>query len=509
MKEPQKKSFNLNLPYLLRKVAKKGSEGAFKAPQGFGDAKEDIKDREKFGQRMRRRASGLVKAARSKSKESEVLEIGDIPSSKVTKFNFDGMKTFEIGRKKYAVGLFWTPTGGEKIAETVKNSGPEGSFGLFVDLRKDGQIGLASREEGLKPGFLVGIKSIPPKFVGSNWIAAVPLDPINWWIASIRDGIVYDDQVIRNEGEAQNLFFDLHQSGEWDRVICPAQWEIDGSVQAEAVDLLVSPSSEKLRSLHPIKENIKNIIALVLVAGLLGGGYSYYQKQQAAAAAELERLRQLEAQRIRLVPANFPWANSIAIEDFVATCQREIERTTIYAPAWSIERIDCLNMGRFGAQIEASIRGSNSAKAAHMDVAVRQNNNAYPGEEPGVLTYSSDYKTTNYVRKIELDLDERSQEQVPLPLENIEKVLRLRSQTAGINASVKSNIERVTPAQMQRRQSPVFNSHTLDVQTGFALDEVARLYSDIPALVPVQLTYTASSMTWRLSTAVYHPPITR
>ncbi|MFX4300149.1 type 4b pilus protein PilO2 [Pseudosulfitobacter pseudonitzschiae] len=509
MEEPQKKSFSLSIPYLLRKAAKKGSEGAFSGVDGFGDAKKDIKDRENFGQRLRRRLSGALKGRKSKSKGAEVFDAGDIPASKAKKFNFDGMKTFEIGRKKYAVGIFWAPTGGEKIAETVKSAGPEGSFGLVVDLRKDGQLGLASRDEGLKPGYFVGVKSIPTKYVGSNWIAAVALDPINWWIASIRDGIVFDDQVIRSEGEAQNLFFDLHQSGEWDRVICPDGWEISGSTQAEAVDLLVSPSSERLRSLHPIKENIKSIVALVLLVSVLAGGYSWYEKQRAAAEAELERMRQLEAQRIRLVPANFPWANSTPIQDFVTACQREIERTTIHAPEWQVAQIQCIDLGQQGAQIEARLRGRNASKAAHLDVAVRQNNMKYPTENAGVLTYANDYINATYVREIELERDTKSQEQQPWPQEKIEKVLRLRSQTAGVDAIITSNIERVTPAQMQRRRSPVFNSHSLDLRTGFALDEVARLYSDIPALLPVQLTYIADTMTWRLSTAVYHPPITR
>jgi hypothetical protein len=513
MEEENKPKFSLSIPYLLRKIARKGSEDPLGEVTGFGDAKKDQKDRENFSDKLNQKIGRFLKKG-GKSVEAdgelEDIKLADIEPAKAKKVAFDGMKTIEIGRRKFVLGLLWAQTYGEKLDEVANSAaGPNSGINLVVDMRKQNQAGLTSREEGVKPGMHVAIKSIPSKYVGSNWIIAVALDPINWWIASIRDGQVYEDQIVRNEASAQSLFFEIHQTGEWDRIVCPETWEVDSSYQAKIEDLLTLPSAERVKSLTPVKDNLKVIILLGLVGSIGGAGYIWYTKRQAAIEEEMARLAQLEAQRVRLIPADFPWANTPVLESFVDQCKREIERTEILAPEWDIGQFRCLNRDDGKGVIEANITGTNGSKAAHLDVAIRINNSNYPNEKPGVLQYNSDYINATYTRDFDLVTDENSQSQTPWDKDKIDRVLKLRSQTAAVSATVSTEIERVTAVQMQRRRTPVFNRNTLSVKTGFALDEVAKLYGDIPALRPSILTYTTDTMTWGLTADVYHPPITR
>ena len=513
MEEENKPKISLSIPYLLRKIARKGSEDPLSDVTGFGDAKKDLADRENFSEKLSQRIGRFLKKGGKSVEpdgELEAVELVDIEPAKAKKVAFDGMKTIEIGRRKFVLGLLWAQTYGEKLEEVAKSAaGPNSGIDLVVDMRKQNQAGLTSREEGVKPGMHIALKSIPSKYVGSNWILAVALDPINWWIASIRDGQVYEDQVVRNEATAQSLFFEIHQSGEWDRIVCPEAWEVESSYQAKIEDLLTLPSAERVKSLTPVKDNLKAIIMLGLVAAIGTGGYIWYSKRQAAIEAEMARLAQLEAQRVRLIPADFPWANTPKITSFVDQCQREIERSKIIAPEWTIGQFQCVNRDDGKGMIEVKIIGTNGSKAAHLDVAVRMNNREFPNEQAGTLEYNAEYTNATYEREFTLLTNEESQSEQPWDIDKIDRVLKLRSQTAAVSATVSTEIERITPAQMQRRRTPVFNRHTLSVKTGFALDEVASLYGDIPALRPSILTYSTDTMTWGLTADVFHPPITR
>lgn len=435
---------------------------------------------------------------------------GSIPEVKDRRVSFDGLRTLIVGRKKYTLGLFWMPETGEKLGTLAKQaSGTEDGYDLVADFRKFGQVGFASKEDAVKAGHIPGAWSIPAKIVGKNWIIAVPLDAMSWWVVCMRDGVVYDDQVMKNEDEAQTVFFDIFQSEEWDRVVCPDGWNAEGSVSARVQDLLIKPAKHKIRSLHPLKDNIKNIVLVAITLGILSGGYLWYQSKLAADEAERARLAQIEAQRIRLVPANFPWAVSTPLMDFVEQCQNEIERSTIHAPNWEMASINCLDVGERGGRIEALVGSTSSSKAAHLNVAVAQNNKMFSDEFVGRVEYTRTYERASYSRPFELTRNMESQNEQPMTADQIEKTLYLRSQTSGLSSTIVSNIERVTPSQMQSRRSPVFNSHSLEIRSGFALKEIAQLFSDIPALRPIRLTYFADTMGWELEVTVYHPPITK
>lgn len=470
---------------------------------------EEVKSKTGLGEKLK----GLLNNKKDSDSSEEVstdFEGGDIPEVKEKRVSFDGLRTLIVGRKKYTVGLFWMPETGEKLATLAKQaSGTEDGYDLVADFRKSGQVGFASKEDAVKPGHIPAAWSIPSKIAGKNWVVAVPLDAMSWWVACMRDGGVYDDQVLKNEDEAQSVFFDIFQSEEWDRVVCPDGWNAEGSVPARIQDLLVKPAKNKVRSLHPLKDNLKNIILVAITAAILGGGYMWYQSKLAADEAERARLAQIEAQRIRLVPANFPWALSTPLTGFVEQCQREIERSFIYAPDWTITTINCLDAGKAGGRIEARFDAKTSSKVAHLNVAVDRNNASFPDESLGELAFSDTYDRGFYTREFELDRNKDSQRETPLSKEQVEEILYLRSQTAGIAVSILTDIERVTPAQMRSRRSPVFNSHSFEIKSGFALGEIAQLFSDVPAIRPNRLSYLADTMGWELQVNVYHPPITR
>jgi len=56
-------------------------------------------------------------------------------------------------------------------------------------------------------------------------------------------------------------------------------------------------------------------------------------------------------------------------------------------------------------------------------------------------------------------------------------------------------------------RKPVFNYHELSFQASAGIKEYARLFSDVPALVPSDMIYDLKTRTWNLKFRIYHPAI--
>lgn len=421
------------------------------------------------------------------------------PETPILDLQYDGTGNIQNGRKCYAVGLDWEPAQKDERVKDQADRGRKGGYRRTLYAPFGEQYGFGAQDRQQRRGVLALVTTARSDLLGPRWAGAFRINEADrfWWVAAVRDGEVYEDTVVADEASARTLLLDMLDAPGWTRIIAPEDWQISGTDQARIEQAFSMRSGVALQPVDGRRDTIQRTVILSMIGLAAAGGYLYWselKRQEAERAAELSRMRDA---MVRVDPRTYPWAEGPGIMSFVDTCVQEIERTLFVVPGWSNGPIICASSGADGVVSTEWGRSGGRIPWLHAATAHLEDR----------VTLLEGGGRAQLRREIGFDPDEADPSFQPWTEEDVSRVVLSRFQTLGLSPTLRPRVRNLTTTQRSELRAPVYNRHDLSLETSVAIEEYARLLSDVPALVPEALIYGVDTGTWTLTAKIYHSPI--
>jgi len=418
----------------------------------------------------------------------------------------DQQRLVEKGRKRYAAGLLWLPLDPErKIAQQAADA----AFGddppnLYAVTAGREQIGFGYKYNGLRSGMPVAATLFSPEVLPGNWLAVFALDGETgpaWWLVAWRDGQVYEDRVLTDEGDAQGAFRSLQEAPNWSITISPPTWDVPDSF---AYDLGTVLGKRKrpvtLRSTSQLQALLPLAAAVAGVAVLGVGGYFAWQALQPPPPPPPV----VERPPPPPEPVVPPWVGMPMPQQFVDLCAPLFEETLIFPTGWRLEPQTCRVDGG-NVVVETTWQRDGGGRMAWFIATLR-------GAGFEDLGISADLRSGTVFGRAPIGPTEMDADIVALSADEVEQRLRLRFDTLALPLSMRLVAPRAAPNRPSgigglggQAQTPVaWSYHEITFTESTGLSDLIRLVSDIPATVPERLTYDVYSQNWTLVLRLYH-----
>lgn len=426
-------------------------------------------------------------------------------------YGLDADSLLSGGRRKMAVGLLWQPRSRSQPLHVQANSASVGdtTFDLSVLYAGKAQVGFASKMDAHRDGMVAAATAISRDYVGDTWLAAfvLPVDgdqlQLAWWIVAHRDGLVYEDRLVRNEIEARESFIDLYDAPGWQTVICPANWQVSGSHDI-ALGYLITPGAKgaALKAHSPVVVWAPRAIAAAILIGGLVFGYSYWQNiQDEAARAELARLQEEEMRRLEELQVP-PWDGMPSLLDSAIACATLINELQVNPPGWILEPVTC-TVSRGTVSAGATWKRQEGTRAKYLYSALDLRGLPVP-------QFDAALDSGSVSRSAAIPADDWGKDVVPLDPNEMFTRLVHRFDTLALPLTLTAQVAQPPAADVSGLPNrKVWNYHLLELESSAFPTELILLIGDIPAVVPNTLTYTPATQTWKLTAFIYHPPITQ
>jgi len=213
-----------------------------------------------------------------------------------------GAGVVTVGRRLYAVGLYWENTPSSRVAVAAKEAasqpGQQADFYAIRAGQKDGhvpQFGLGQASAGHKSGMPAFAACLANQQPGS-WVGAFRLRE-GTVVAIVRDDLIVPDgdQFFLDENDARERLLQEIGFGGLQRIFAPESWSIPGSDSMPLSLLLDERRDVLLKSVRTPKSFFVAggaVIALLAIALAVG----WYLQDQAAkrAAEEAERMAAID-----------------------------------------------------------------------------------------------------------------------------------------------------------------------------------------------------------------------
>lgn len=418
-----------------------------------------------------------------------------------------------IGAERFAVSMIWTGRDEDvSIKDHARNISKSRSLAgsvqpvpnLWVEDRAANLIGLsAAASSGQKKGMRVLVTSLADDRIGARWIGAFRVAGVldAWWIASMRDGKVFEDQMVFGRHEAEEIFMSSLEAPDWNAIIAPPEWGIPGSSDIRIGEIVGAKRGLRLRHVDPLRANMPRLILGGMVVAVAAGGLYAWSDMRARQAAEMERLREEAQNVLRVKPEDYPWHRASPIEAFIDTCRSEIERSIFLVPGWESQPISC-----------TARRGSGAISLGWTRTSGRISwlKSGIPPEFPRPVL-EGDGERASFARTFEIAVDAEALSREPWDADVMTARLRERFQSFDIALSMREKRDEGSRVRRKKGEAaplrPIFNHHEVQIQIAASPMDYVALLEDVPALVPDALIYNVATDGWSLLVNVYHPPI--
>lgn len=177
-----------------------------------------------------------------------------------------------LSKERYAVNLLWNqvPQGKSSLKFAKESAKVINTSLICLDTNLLGQqYGLADKRIGHKAGmkvlatqldYSIGALCGAWEFEGGIWLV----------LAINRDGIILSDKGVYSQESAMEEFHTILYSDEWDKIICPKDWQITHSSDVTLNSLFVKKKCRRIRS---TKFPIKSVICIFTI---LSGSFLYF-----------------------------------------------------------------------------------------------------------------------------------------------------------------------------------------------------------------------------------------
>ena len=224
-----------------------------------------------------------------------------------------GAGVVTVGRRQYAVGLYWENSPSGRVAQAAKEAAAQpGQQADFYAVRGSGktervpQFGLGQSNVGHKAG-MPSFAACLANQQGGSWAGAFRLRE-GVVVTIVRDDLIVPDgdQFYANENEARDRLLQEIGFGGLQRIYAPEAWGIPAADSMPISLLLDERRDIRLQTVRMSKQTL--IIGAVLAVLLLGGlGVGWYIQAQEE-AEEKARQDALEKARLaaqKLLPSQF------------------------------------------------------------------------------------------------------------------------------------------------------------------------------------------------------------
>lgn len=257
------------------------------------------------------------------------------------------MQTFQLDKHRtFVSGLFWQPLSGGSadMRRETRTLATELDFDLGVWRTNFPQVGLASRSNGAKSGFVsaaaVIASSIEKLSNARDFLCAVQVPDGQWLYVAQRDGVILPDgDLIDDEDVIKTRLLQDISLGNWELVYAPDSWGITGKAQQRNFEDFLTEKRGKIDyktvwDLQPINKLNPSIrigsgsLILILCALGAGGWYGYQQYQEwqsAKLAAELAASGQLPK-----LP--HPWKDLARAPAYLKACRTSMSQVVSLWP---------------------------------------------------------------------------------------------------------------------------------------------------------------------------------
>ena len=405
-----------------------------------------------------------------------------------------GANRLRCGGRDAALGLLWQPSQPQiPLREQARLAGgPHDGFDLCARFAAGRQIGFASTGDGLSAGMPAGASMCGSPSWGDNWLAAFEIsgEPASWWIIALRGGLIYEDQLHGNSDSACAAFRKSLEAPDWEHIVAPNSWNIEGAVEAPLAEAMATAPGAKLRPVNRWPR-----IAFAAASALIALFCLYFGW---SAVSEFRASKQREQAAAKPDPAvlqSFPWSETPDIRSFVNLCADEMDRLAVAVPGWTIQDAECVWSGA-GALVKVR-RKRQGGSAAWLQAAL----NIRSAGEAVILKGGQLAEQHSAVR---FAASAGAAAIGPEDPARLESRLRDRFLTLGLELKLVSrNAKPRAGSGKSSRRS--FGYHEINVATSAAVREYAQLIADVPALVPQRLVYRPDAARWLLTARAYHP----
>ncbi|MCZ8295551.1 MAG: type 4b pilus protein PilO2 [Rhodobacteraceae bacterium] len=455
--------------------------------------------------------SGLLASSNISRKAEVSVTVGTSAQGKSKRkskggsVHLDDRNFLRAGSHRLAIALQWrTIEDGVSLKEAAAGLSINGEVpDLFVRIRRTPQAGFAARASGLTQGYLAAATAFRDA-QKEDWIAVFEISQSSsvstntqaWWLVGFRDGVVYDDKLVFDEVTARFALEEHTATSTWERVIAPESWKLPYAQHSKLEESISPRTASRLRSLNPFRAHALSAGFVALVLTLIGVGYFFWYtlQQEELRLLEMEQ-RRLEEERIAVLQTP-PWVGMPTVEEFISVCSGAIDRNLIFSPGWNPGEFEC-NLD--GGRVIFSTTWSDAGGRAAWLLA-----SAY--EREVMLTINQELQTASVSEEVVFSA-RKTEDVQPISGDIVDRALRLRFDTLSLDASLNLVQSRSTPTSEAEQGAPIWNYHELMFRTSGRLEEYLSLLSDIPAIVPMRLSYNIQVHEWSLSLRIYHPPI--
>ena len=181
-----------------------------------------------------------------------------------------------VGRKKYAVGLFWQPTGAGYVARSYAKTlarSVDRKLNLFTEYR--GMVGLGARRFGHHVGMDSAAAAVTDALTEySSFLAVFAVDK-RFFLVAVRNGVILEDKIFDKESDARTEYFKLSEIPDWNALFAPSAWGMPRAVERNLSDLLVGSVRATLR---PISRVGGGVLSTIILIGF-GFGIFYFFRE--------------------------------------------------------------------------------------------------------------------------------------------------------------------------------------------------------------------------------------
>ncbi len=396
-----------------------------------------------------------------------------------------------VGRKTAALGLLWQPVRPQtSLRDQAGMAGGQGSeFDLAASFGAK-QLGFGMKSEGLGAGMLAGASLFDADSLGGTWLATFPLDTGRlWWIVAMRDAKIYEDRVLFDAAEARATLVKSLDAPGWGKIIAPSEWNIEKSEQLGLSKIISFRHASRLRLVDRRFQTGTTMLLAAIVAVALA--YAWLQLSRYLAE---ERLRKEAFERARKsTSSELPWNSVPKIADFVFACMQEMDSVAVIPPGWTLQPLTCRWSGE-EAWLDAGWRRK-SGRIPYLREMVENRTGLRVG-------LSGNGESASLSMPIDAPVETANAD--PWPARRIETVLRERFQTLGLDLKMTARVVPPSISGSGDGSMRVHNRHDIGIATSVAINEYARLLSDVPALVPESLVFRPQTRVWLLNARAYH-----
>ncbi len=401
-----------------------------------------------------------------------------------------------LGNRHAVADILWQPVReGLSIQDQVNlASGQRSNLDLFTTFGDGRQFGFARTGDGTGNGMLAAASVIDRDRMGNSWLASFALDEGGpWWIVAMRSGLIYEDRICADLSKARSLHSELSGAPDWELVVAPEDWQIRSADGRLLPDVLDIASAARLRPINRVRRHATRAAALCLscAIGYLCWAYlpDLIQRFQTPSPDPIPE------SRVEVMTA--PWEDRPGLAAFSSLCTQHIDRLFIAIAGWKSRSVSCL-LTEDGISLRSEWKRQ-GGRPGLLKRAILERTGVRVRTECGG-------QCINFSEAVPLPGRAGDSLRPPWPSEVVDKIILERFQSLGLQLAMQNQpmrlaVETGDVARIQR-----FGHHDITITTSAAVDEYARLLSDVPALVPESLVYTPDARAWTVTAKVYHLP---